>query len=182
MQEKKHDHRSALDFARHAHRNQVDQSGRPYIEHIERVCAYVAALLDRLPPGTLTEAERDEILQAAALHDCAEDHEETGVTHADLEREGFAPGVRRRVLRLDKRNKVGTTYQSNIQAMAAEGDIGVIIVKIGDNSDNLDPARIVTLPPEKRSIADRYARSRETLMAAYEAFLQAAAPAPSPAP
>lgn len=165
---------TALAFAACGHANQRDRSGKPYIEHIERVVAYARALLDALPPGTISDEERTCILIAAALHDVAEDHDETGVTHADLEREGFPEGALRRVRRLDKANKVGS-YQGNIDAMAGEGDIGVVIVKLADNMDNGDPARIESLPPEQRSIANRYARSRARLQAAYDDFRDRAA-------
>ena len=160
---------SALAFAAKAHANQRDKSGEPYIGHVGRVVGYARDLLDGIPADLLDEGERTEILIAAALHDVAEDHEETGVTHADLMRAGVPGGALRRIRRLDKAFKVGT-YHENIEAMAMEGDIGVVIVKLADNIDNSDPVRIAALPPEGRSIANRYARSRAVLQATYDAF------------
>jgi (p)ppGpp synthase/HD superfamily hydrolase len=93
------------------------------------------------------------------------------VTQADLAAAWFNGEVLDMVERLDGR-PAGVSYHDNIVAMAAEGNIGVIIVKLADNLDNSDPARIAQLPPEQRSIERRYARARAVLEAAYNAFLE----------
>lgn len=161
---------SALAFAEHAHRNQQDKSGKPYFEHVARVVGNAQALLDGLPPGTISDEDQTAILIGAALHDVAEDHEDTGVTHADLAQQPFPALALKIARRLDKANKVGSTYQGNIENIAIEGDIGTIIVKLADNMDNGDPLRIASLPPEQQSISQRYARARAVLQAAYEEF------------
>lgn len=174
MEDGKHDAASALDYARKAHENQFDDSGENHFAHVRRVVANVREILDGLPPGTFDEVERDRILQVAALHDCPEDEEFTGVTHEALERDGFDPDVRAVVCRLDKRFKVGT-YQENVVAMVDEGDIRVVIVKLGDNRDNRSPARIAQLPPEKRSILRRYERAAAVLESGVDDFARRSA-------
>jgi (p)ppGpp synthase/HD superfamily hydrolase len=153
--------------ARDGHQYQWDKAGRPYIEHIDRVIERTRLLIQGLPEGQVDPALADAILATAALHDLVEDGDVTGYTYETLEAKGFPQAIIARVRRLDKRYKIGT-YANNIEAIAIEGDIGVIMVKLADNLDNSDPERIAVLPPSERSIKDRYDRVRPFLVAAYE--------------
>lgn len=60
----------------------------------------------------------------------------------------------------------GMSYLDCIEAIAASGDRMAMAVKRADNQDNLDPDRLLRLPPEKRAGDDKYRRSIEILTAA----------------
>ena len=124
-----------------------DKSGKPYAEHCIRVG-------DRIPPDAPV-AER----HAALLHDVIEDCE---VTSDHLRQLGYSERTIQLVEKLS-RPRDGSTYQEWIESIAATGDRGLIRIKLADNLDNSDPARVAALPPEHRSKADRYARARVTL-------------------
>lgn len=98
------------------------------------------------------------------------------MTHERLADEGFPPRARAIALRLDGRRRIGT-YADNIAAIADEGDLGVILVKLGDVLDNGSPARRASLPPELVGLSRRYDRALAVLRPAYEAFLD---PGPRP--
>jgi (p)ppGpp synthase/HD superfamily hydrolase len=166
----------ALEFARFGHRRQISRSGEPYFEHIYRVVGNARRLLAELPEGAISEDEADQILVVAALHDVAEDEDETGVGHAVLRALPIQDLAIRRIRRLDNRFKVGT-YMENMTAIADERDIGVIISKLADVQDNSSPERIAQLSEEDRGIARRYERAKKILQGAYDAYVAEHTPA-----
>ena len=155
-------------LAKTLHEGQKDKGGFPYMGHVQRVYQRTQAYLDMLPFGMLTYDERQDILIAALLHDVVED---TKMDIAGLIQLGYREGVTRRVDRLSGRPE-GVTYHQNIQNIADEGDIGVIIIKLSDNEDNADPARIAQLPEEQRSIVNRYQRSMAILGPARDRLIE----------
>lgn len=163
----------AIAYAAVKHAVQKDKGGQPYIAHLMRVMLRTIDKVNALPEGAMTEEEKIETIEAAILHDVVEDFEFTGVTVEDLIAEGFSEGTIRRVKRLS--GKHGMTYQENIKAMATEGDLGTMLIKLSDNEDNSDPARIAALPEEERSISNRYERSKDTLRWGIEERLAQAA-------
>lgn len=130
----------------------TDKGGRPYHEHCERVEAFL--------PAEATEDER----HAALLHEVIED---TGTTSADLLGLGYSARTVHLVERLSRKPEDGP-YLDWIGSVAASGDRGLILIKLADNRDNGDPARIAALPPERRDISGRYALARALLVAALE--------------
>lgn len=159
-----------FDFSREAHRHQQDKAGKPYFDHILRVVDNCRRLIAQAGLALTTE-QAWVIIAVAILHDVVEDEEITGVGYARLEEMRVPGEVIERVRRLDKRFKTGS-YQQNIQAIADEGDIVVIVVKWADILDNSSPARIASLPPEERSIVKRYTGAGATLEAAYKAYIE----------
>ena len=155
-------------LAKTLHEGQKDKGGHPYIGHVQRVFERTQAHLSTLPFGMLTFREHQDILRAALLHDTVED---TKMTVEGLIELRYEEGVTRRVERLSGRPE-GMTYHKNIQNMADEGDIGVILIKLSDNEDNADPARIAQLPEEERSIVNRYNRSMVILAAARDRLIE----------
>lgn len=124
----------------------VDKGGKPYHEHCYRV---EAAL-----PANATEDEH----HAALLHDVIED---TDVTDVDLSRMGYADRTVALVMALSRPKSL--TYMDYIRTIAASGDPGLIAIKMADNADNSDPARIAALPEDERDIVRRYERARKIL-------------------
>ena len=155
-------------LAKTLHEGQKDRGGFAYIGHVQRVYERTCALLDALPFGMLTFEEREDIKRAALLHDTIED---TKMTKVGLFELGYGEGIVLRVDRLSGRPQ-GVTYHQNIQNIADEGDIGVILIKLADNMDNADPDRIAQLPEEQRSIVDRYNRSMVILQAARDRLVE----------
>ena len=133
----------------------TDKGGAPYAGHCLRVMAGL--------PATATEDER----HAALLHDALED---TPLEVGDLEWRGYSKRTIDLVIMLSRPKGPGRpSYMDWIRQIAATGDSGLIAIKLADNADNSDPARIAQLPPEQQSIADRYARARKILEAAITA-------------
>ena len=109
----------------------------------------------------MTVAER----HAAWLHDAIED---TPTTAADLLERGYGADVVAIVTALTK-TESGSSYQDWIEQMAASGFVPAMRVKLADLSDNSDPARLAQLPPDRAaSLAARYERAKETLVAALD--------------
>lgn len=127
----------------------TDKGGKPYADHCFRVEA-----------GLPAEADEDE-RHAALLHDVIEDKVASGF---EMTRRGYSPETIWLVLCLTR--EVGQTYAGYIDYIAALGHRGLIQIKLSDNRDNSDPARIACLPPEQRSIAKRYAKARAVLESA----------------
>jgi (p)ppGpp synthase/HD superfamily hydrolase len=121
----------AIEIAARAHEGQRDKSGEPYISHPLRIA------LDFIRTGDETRAI------IAVLHDVIED---SAVTAADLEREGFALAIVEAVTALTRRDD--EDYQDFV-ARAGQNDLARL-VKIADLKDNLDKARLAKLPAEKR--------------------------------
>jgi (p)ppGpp synthase/HD superfamily hydrolase len=131
--------------ATHAHRNQVDKAGQPYIGHPRAVAAALR------PYGTLA-------VQAGWLHDVVED---TDVTRDDLLRAGFHPNVVAAVVAVTK--QPGEEYMAMIRR-AAVHPLGRL-VKIADNRHNF--GRLDHLEPDDRAfLHKRYTRAYAVLTAA----------------
>jgi (p)ppGpp synthase/HD superfamily hydrolase len=136
-------------FIQMAHTGQKDKAGNPYWHH-------PVSVMRRLGDDA-TEAER----LTALLHDVIED---TTYTADDLLAIGYPQEVVSAVQMLSRPQ--GLTYMEWIRSLAASGNHIAIRVKIADNEDNSDPARIAALPPEGRDIVNRYQRSLRILRAA----------------
>lgn len=134
----------AAGIAEKAHAGQVDKAGRPYVEHVRRVAAYVDP----------TDADA---IAAALLHDTLED---TETTPADLAAAGIARPVIDAVVLLTRRSDLSTAdYYARIHCdrLARE-------VKLADLADNTDPARLQLLEPAARE------RLRRKYRHAYQAL------------
>jgi (p)ppGpp synthase/HD superfamily hydrolase len=136
-------------FIRDAHAGQVDKGGVEYWQH-------PVSVMNRLGPDASTECRL-----VALLHDVIED---TAYTAEDLLRMGYPQDVVAAVQRLSKPR--GLPYLDCIRAIVASGDRMAMAVKRADNQDNLDPARLAKLPPDKQGGDEKYRRSIEILTAA----------------
>ena len=112
----------AYDVAKEHHKNQLRQSGEPYIIHPIAVASILADL------GMDSQS-----VAAALLHDTVED---TDVTKADIERE-FGDEIAQLVDGVTKLAKVPTETKAEAQAenirkmlLAMSNDIRVIIIKL----------------------------------------------------
>ena len=119
----------AYDMAKEHHKNQLRQSGEPYIIHPIAVAAILADL------GMDSQS-----VAAALLHDTVED---TDVTKADIERE-FGDEIAQLVDGVTKLAKVPTETKAEAQAenirkmlLAMSNDIRVIIIKLADRLHNM---------------------------------------------
>jgi GTP diphosphokinase / guanosine-3',5'-bis(diphosphate) 3'-diphosphatase len=123
----------ANEIAARAHAGQTDKAGQPYILHPLRVMLAVNSLPEKM---------------AAVMHDVVED---TSVTMADLQSDGFAPEVLAAIEALTK-----TTGETRLAA-AQRAVVNPIarVVKLADVADNMDLSRI-SEPTEKD-----YARIKE---------------------
>ncbi|MDD3447170.1 MAG: HD domain-containing protein [Zavarzinia sp.] len=143
-------------FAGMLHARQTDKAGAPYLGHLARVSRH---LLRLFPDATVAERH------AAWLHDAIED---TPTTAADLLERGYGADIVAIVTALTK-TESGSSYQDWIEQMAASGFVPAMRVKLADLSDNSDPARLAQLPPDRAaSLAARYERAKETLVAALD--------------
>ena len=135
----------AIAFAVGRHRGQRDKSGNIYVLHPLRVMFAVA------PDKTA--------MTVAALHDVVED---CGVTLEDLRSAGFPENVVTAV-DLVSRPLSGTpdrpSYKAFIQRIIDSKNELAVRVKIADTLDNNSPARMDGLPPEQRSIRERYVKT-----------------------
>jgi hypothetical protein len=138
-----------IEFIKRAHAGQTDKGGNPYWLH-------PVSVMRRLGEDA-SEAEK----LTALLHDVIED---THYTAENLLSMGYPAEVVTAVVVLSRPE--GPTYIDWIKSIAASGNRIAIRVKIADNEDNSDPARIAQLPPESRAIVRRYERSLQILRAA----------------
>lgn len=129
----------AIVFAAHAHINQFDKAGKPYILHALRVMLAVE------PHGEIA-------MMAAVLHDVVED---TKWTLEDI-RTVFGEEVAEIVDSVSRREN--EVYRDFIKR-ANEHPIGRV-VKIADVQDNLRPDWLV---PELKGIQHRYAVALDIL-------------------
>jgi (p)ppGpp synthase/HD superfamily hydrolase len=136
-------------IARQAHAVQVDRAGAPFIGHIERV---VANLVRRWPDAT------DDEIAAAWLHDVIED---TGWSRSALVKAGISADAVSIVQELSKPD--GETYLPWIASLAATGTLSAVKVKIADNEDNSDPARVAELNDDGVRLHNRYVPARTML-------------------
>ena len=119
----------AYDMAKEHHKNQLRQSGEPYVIHPIAVASILADL------GMDSQS-----VAAALLHDTVED---TDVTKADIERE-FGDEIAQLVDGVTKLAKVPTETKAEAQAenirkmlLAMSNDIRVIIIKLADRLHNM---------------------------------------------
>ncbi|MFC4562477.1 HD domain-containing protein [Nocardiopsis mangrovi] len=129
-----------------AHTGQVDQAGRPYIEHVTAV-------------RDLLAGHGEHAQMAGVLHDIVED---TGVTVDDLRLWGIPEDVVSAVAAVTKRP--GEPYDEAVRRAAAD-PLGRL-VKLADNAHNSDESRLALLPREKAArLRTKYARARAVLSA-----------------
>jgi GTP diphosphokinase / guanosine-3',5'-bis(diphosphate) 3'-diphosphatase len=134
----------AIEIAARAHAGQVDKGGQPYILHPLRLMFTLTGTHERL---------------AAVLHDVVED---TAVTLADLEAEGFAPEVIAAVRALTK-----LEGETRLQAAArAAANPVARVVKLADVADNMDVRRIPQLTQKDFERLQEYQHVRALLLAA----------------
>lgn len=143
--------RDTLEFARTLHQGQVDKSGAPYWRHLERVAH---RLIERFPDATKAQ------LQAALLHDAIED---AGVTADDLRTAGVEEEAIAAIQLVSRNLNPEGSYLDWIGRIAASGNVTAIRVKLADNLDNSDPARVAALPAGPRMVAEKYAPARAIL-------------------
>jgi (p)ppGpp synthase/HD superfamily hydrolase len=141
-------------FARMMHRGHLDKSGAPYICHLARTANN---LTRRWPDAT------EEEIAAAWLHDVLED---TQAMPSDLLRFGISERAIEIVMGLTLPR--GLVYLDWIRLIAEGGDISIIRVKIADNEDNSNPARVAAIADGSRLVAERYRPAREILERALE--------------
>lgn len=110
--------RRARRLAAHWHATQVDQQGKPYLGHLQRVAARVPRALR----------------PAAWLHDILED---TAMTPEALALVGIPKRVVATVLHVTRR--VGEPWNAYIRRVAASGDANAVRVKLADLADNQRP-------------------------------------------
>lgn len=134
----------AIEIASSAHAGQRDKAGQPYIFHPLRVMLRVN-----------TEHEQ----MAAVLHDVVED---TSVTLARLEQEGFPAEVLRAIAALTK--LPGETRLD--AAMRAAADPVARVVKLADNTENMDLSRIPNPTDKDYARCREYEEVRAVLLAA----------------
>lgn len=133
--------RKAYHFAAHAHRDQVRQSGEPYIIHPIHVAT------------NLAELKMDSrAIAAGFLHDVLED---TDTTPEDLDRE-FGVEVRELVEGVSKlrfiRMREENQYIENLRKMliATAKDIRVLLIRLCDRLHNVRTLQYLPLPEQQR--------------------------------
>ncbi|WP_431048195.1 HD domain-containing protein [Roseateles sp. L2-2] len=120
----------AIQIAAQAHAGQLDKGGQPYILHPLRV---------------MLRVQSEEARIAGVLHDVVED---TDVTLANLQAEGFSEAVLSAVDALTKR-----PGESRLQAAErAAADPVAREVKLADNAENMDLSRLPS-PLSERDLA-----------------------------
>lgn len=110
----------AIEIAAKAHAGQMDKGGQPYILHPLRVMLSVAGTLEQI---------------AAVLHDVVED---TAITFADLQAEGFDPEIIAAIRALTKtegESRIDAAYRAAANPIARA-------VKLADVEDNMNLGRI----------------------------------------
>jgi (p)ppGpp synthase/HD superfamily hydrolase len=126
----------ALELAARAHAGQTDKQGLPYILHPLRV---------------LMGVESDEARIIAVLHDTLED---TGLTEADLRREGFSEAVVAGVLAVThRRDESYADYVVRCSRLEAARQ-----VKLADLADNVRLERVLVRPERLKSDLARVRR------------------------
>jgi len=132
----------ALKIAYDAHHGQADKNGTPYIYHP----AYLAAQMD-------TEEE----IITALLHDVVED---THLTFADLEREGFTQAILEALRHLTHND--GSDYMEHVYRI--KQNPLAVKVKLADLRHNSNPTRNANLlPGYSARFREKYAEAIEVL-------------------
>jgi (p)ppGpp synthase/HD superfamily hydrolase len=143
-------------LVRELHAGQLDQIGRPYHLHLDRVLHRVVQLFPES-----SEATR----HAALLHGSVEERKTTLAALRDL---GYSDPVIEMVRwNTRPRNGDAPPYLQWIQDLAHMAPLGAVMIKIADLDDNRDPDRIAQLPPERRDVAEVYAEARSILFRAF---------------
>jgi uncharacterized protein (DUF1778 family) len=138
--------------AAHWHASQVDQAGRPYVEHLIEVAAGLVRLF---PDANGTERH------AAWLHDVIED---TDITAEDLARLGYAAEVIAIVTAVTRPDGAPQPYADWIAQMAETAPLGALRVKLADLASNTDPHRLARLDPAKAGrLSARYTAATAVL-------------------
>ncbi|HSM56658.1 MAG TPA: HD domain-containing protein [Candidatus Sulfomarinibacteraceae bacterium] len=132
----------AISLALRAHRGQVDRCGQPYILH---------------PLHLMLQMDTDAERMAAVLHDVVED---TDVTLADLEEEGFPQEVLQAV-RLLTHDRPDNPYEAYVRALK-ENPIARK-VKLADLQHNMDLRRLDRVEQKDMERLQRYRQAWETL-------------------
>ncbi|WP_109048874.1 HD domain-containing protein [Azospirillum sp. TSA6c] len=143
--------RDTLEFAKTLHQGQLDKAGAPYWKHLERVAH---RLIERFPDATKAQ------LQAALLHDAIED---AGVTADDLRAAGVEEEAITAIRLVSRNLDPEGSYLDWIGRIAASGNVTAIRVKLADNLDNSDPARVAAIAAGPRMVAEKYAPARAIL-------------------
>ncbi|WP_395457700.1 HD domain-containing protein (plasmid) [Azospirillum melinis] len=143
--------RDTLEFAKTLHQGQLDKAGAPYWKHLERVAH---RLIERFPDATKAQ------LQAALLHDAIED---AGVTADDLRAAGVEEEAIAAIRLVSRNLDPEGSYLDWIGRIAASGNVTAIRVKLADNLDNSDPARVAAIAAGPRMVAEKYAPARAIL-------------------
>jgi (p)ppGpp synthase/HD superfamily hydrolase len=121
-------------IAEHAHIEQVDKAGQPYISHPEFVASNVVG---------------DEAKAVAWLHDVVED---TPLTFNDLRAEGLSEKVIEAVDALTKRET--ESYEAYLERVAANPLAK--IVKLADLNHNMDTSRLKTIDDKTKVRLEKY--------------------------
>lgn len=151
----------ASSFAEAAHRDQVDKSGVPYIEHPRMVADMVEGSLRRLAP----EGHAYVYVAAALLHDVIEDCD---VSLADLRAASLDERIVEAVDALSRRK--GEVYRRYIVERVAPNHVARA-VKIADLRHNCSPARMAALDPGVASgLLKRYSMSLAFLEGGYRVY------------
>ena len=120
-----------INFITKAHAGQKDKSGQPYYLH-------PIAVMNRLP-----EDVSDDVKKAALLHDIIED---TPYTRDDLKEMGYSDNCLDIVEIVTNEDGCTLSYHEKIDAIIATHNLGAILVKHADMSENNDPDRLKSLP------------------------------------
>jgi len=134
----------AIALAAHAHKGQKDKAGQPYIFHPLRLMLAVNGEPERM---------------TALFHDIVED---TDVTLADLESEGYPPAVVEAVALLTHAPE--DEYMSYVQRIAANPLARA--VKLADLNDNMNLARIAEPTEKDYARIEKYRKALELLSVA----------------
>lgn len=135
----------AHDLAAAWHARQEDKSGKPYVEHLERVASRFVL-------------DSDEHI-VALLHDCMEDQ---GITEEDLRKAGLTEEqiLAIRVLSHIPKNEPNVVYWGYIK----ENPLA-LRVKLSDILDNMNPDRLYYLPKQDRlRMAKKYHHALSILL------------------
>lgn len=138
-------------LATRLHAGQTDKAGQPYIDHLRRV---VCILLRRWPDAT-----EDEIA-AAWLHDALED---TEATAQSLIEQGVSSDAVRTIQAVTR--TPDAAYLHWIARLSERGSPSAIRVKLADNEDNRDPARVAAIAGGPEMVRTRYEPARALLEA-----------------
>ena len=136
----------AFTLADKLHRGRSDKAGRPYIGHLRRVQQHVAT----------AGGDADQQV-AALLHDSIEDGL---VSSEELKSAGVSCRAIELVEALTRRK--GQPYQAYLIQVREQP--AAVLVKLADIADNLDPGRLMMLPPATAAgLARRYEKARAFL-------------------